>query len=136
MNYYICRCFVFLLLTLSAGRSHLISAEPKAISPQEKETEGGQSIITKMDALIEATKESTIRLEKLKQLLLQYKEKEKEAINNPDDTDNLMRLVNAAKALDEVITENSLQEYFPPQFLQELKKLSHIADKRNIPPAK
>lgn len=99
----------------------------------EKET---SDFVVRMDKLIAATEASVQRQKALRELLIQYKEKEKKAISNPDDTDNLLQLVDLAKKVKSSIEENFLQDYFPPQFLQELDKLSKIAKQKNIPPAK
>ena len=102
----------------------------------EIQTNTNQDVIAKMDALISATEASVERQKALRALLIQYKDKEKQAINNPDDTDNLMQLVELAKQVKESIDANFLQDYFPQQFLQELNKLASIGLKKNIPPAK
>ncbi len=92
--------------------------------------------ITKLDMLIQATENSLTRLKALKVLLTDYKAAEARAITNPNDTDNLLKLVNLAKQVQDSITDAELQDYFAPQFLEELKKFSEIANKKNIPQAK
>ena len=95
-----------------------------------------QDMVTKMDALISATEKSLVSQKEIRDLLMQYKEVEKKAIVDPDNTDNLLKLLLLAKELHESIQKGYLEEYFPPQFLQELDKLAALYDKRSIPPAK
>jgi len=95
-----------------------------------------QDMVKKMDALIEATEKALVRQQEIRKLLVEYKAVEKTAIVDPDNTDNLLKLTFIAKKLNDQIKMSFLDEYFPPQFLQELDKLAAIYDKKNIPPAK
>lgn len=114
----------------------ILLCTPLAAAIPEIEPEKAEDVVTKMDALIAATKASIKRQEALRDLLVQFKESEKKAILNPDDTDNLLQLVTLARQVKESINANFLQDYFSPQFIEELNTLSNISAKKNIPPAK
>lgn len=92
--------------------------------------------IVRIDQLIQATEASLTRLKSLKTLLVDYKKAEVQAVNNPKDTDNLLKLVTLASQIQTTITDSALQDYFAPQFLEELKKFAQISEKKNIPQAK
>lgn len=95
-----------------------------------------QDEVAKIDLLIEATNANLTRLKALKVLLVEYKQTEVQALKDPNDSDNLLKLVNLAKEIQDNINDSALQDYFAPQFLEELKKFAAIADKKNIPQAK
>ncbi len=95
-----------------------------------------QDEVAKVDQLIKATEASLTRLKDLKTLLMQYKQAEVTAVKDPSDTDNLLTLVNLADDIQTIITDAALQDYFSPQFLEELKKFAKISEKKNIPQAK
>jgi len=95
-----------------------------------------QDDVAKIDQLIDATNDNLARLKKLKGLLIEYKQAEVKAIKDPDDTDNLLKLVTLAKEIDDIISDSALQDIFAPQFLEEIKKFAQIAGKKNIPQAK
>lgn len=95
-----------------------------------------QDEVAKIDLLIEATNANLSRLKELKVLLVEYKQAEVQALKDPNDSDNLQSLINLAKQIQDTITDSALQDYFAPQFLEELKKFAAIADKKNIPQAK
>lgn len=90
----------------------------------------------KVDLLIQATEENLVRLKTVKELLADYKKAETIALKNEDDTDNLVKLVALAQKLQTQITDCGLQDYFSPQFLEELKKFSKLAEKKYIPKPK
>jgi hypothetical protein len=104
---------------------------PKNIAKDE-----GQDVVSQIDRLIFATESSLQRQKKIRALLLQYKEVETLAIKDPNNSDNLMKLVGLAKQLQDSIKENHLQDYFPPQFMEEISKLAHVAEKKTILPPK
>ena len=114
------KLFTFLFLAFA---SFAYSAEP-------------QDEVAKVDLLIAATEENLHRLKALRVLMIEYKQAELKAVKDPKDTDNLLKLVTDAKKIHEIISESQLQEYFSPQFLEEIKKFSQVADKKNIPQAK
>ena len=72
----------------------------------------------------------------LREILVKYKQIEMLAIKNPDDVDNLLKLVSLAKKARESIVDLALEDYFSPQFLEELKKLSQISAAKNVPAPK
>ncbi len=92
--------------------------------------------VAKLKQLIEATEETLHKEKKLLELLVQYKQAELLAIKDPENTDNLLKLVQLAKATNDTIKELYLEEYFSPQFLEELNKLAQIATKKTIPAPK
>lgn len=121
-----------LLLQIATTLHAANDANPsQSISVQEPHDE-----VARIDQLIKGTEESLVRLKSLKALLVQYKQAETIAVKNPNDTDNLLKLVNLAKQIQNSIAESYLQDYFAPQFLEELKKFSQIADKKHLPQAK
>ncbi len=95
-----------------------------------------QDEVEKIDQLIEASNDHIARLKKIKLLLVEYKKAEATALKDPNDTDNLLKLVNLAKEILDIINDSSLQDMFSPQFLEELQKFSQISNKKNIPQAK
>lgn len=122
---------LFLFVLLSAP--YTITAAPQA---RDMRIQTDSDALASVDALIRATETNLAKLQAIRKTLAEYKEKETLAIQNPDDTDNLLELVNLAKELDQAISDSLLQNYLPQQFLEEIKKLSNIALKKNIPPAK
>ncbi len=118
--------------------SAMLCAADVKVTPDIKSTPVAQEQdeVTKMDMLIKATENSLVRLKALKTLIVEYKKCELKAINSPSDTDNLYKLVNLAKQIQEGINDSQLQDYFSQQFLDELKRFSEIANKKNIPQAK
>ncbi|MBS0635212.1 MAG: hypothetical protein JSR37_07095 [Verrucomicrobia bacterium] len=104
-----------------------------SLSAQDEVT---QNEVTRMDQLIQATESSLARLKNVRTKLVEYKKAENKAVKDPKDTDNLLKLVNLAKELQTDIDEGALEDYFTPQFLEELKKFAQISDKKNIPQAK
>ena len=95
-----------------------------------------QDEVARVDLLIAASKANLERLNKIRSTLLEYKQAEIKAVKDPKDTDNLLKLVNLAKDLQDEIDEGALHDYFSPQFIEELKKFSQISNKKNIPQAK
>lgn len=120
--------FIFLLVFSFSTLTAIYAADAKISEPQDE--------VAKIDLLIEATNANLSRLKNLKVLLVEYKQAEVQALKDPNDSDNLVTLVNLAKQIQDTITDSALQDYFAPQFLEELKKFSAIADKKNIPQAK
>lgn len=119
------------LFTLALSLSTLTASYAADAKISESQDE-----VAKIDLLIEATNANLARLKALKVLLVEYKQAEVQALKDPNDSDNLLKLVNLAKQIQDTITDSALQDYFAPQFLEELKKFAAIADKKNIPQAK
>lgn len=117
-----------LQLTCLQAASNAPSTDVTVENPQDE--------VAKVDQLILATKDTLKRLEMLKDLLVQYKQAEAAALKNPSNQETVTKLVNLAKQVNDLINETYIQEYFAPQFLEELKKFSQAADKKNIPPAR
>ena len=92
--------------------------------------------IARLDQLIAGTEQSLKKEKELREILVEYKKAEVIAIKNPNDTDNLLKLVSLAKKAHQMIMDTSLDDYFAPQFLEELKKLSQISERKNVPAAK
>ncbi len=95
-----------------------------------------QDELAKVDLLIDATQENLARLKSLRTLIVEYKQAEIKAVKDPKDSDNLLKLVNDARKIQDIITESQLQDYFSSQFIEEIKKFSQISVKKNIPQAK
>jgi hypothetical protein len=92
--------------------------------------------IARLDQLITGTEQQLRKEKQLRELLLEYKKAESAAIKNPHDSDKLAKLVTLAKKAHEAITDTALDDYFTPQFLEELKKLSQISERKNVPAPK
>lgn len=95
-----------------------------------------QDEVEKIDQLIEASNDHIARLKKVRALLIEYKKAEATALKDPNDTDNLLKLVNLAKEILDIINDSSMHDMFSAQFLEELQKFSQISAKKNIPQAK
>jgi hypothetical protein len=100
------------------------------------DSEQPQDELAKTDQLIGATEASLARLKSLRSLIVDYRQCELRAIQDPNDTDNLLKLITLAKQINTIVQDQALQDYYSPQFVEELKKFSQIAEKRNIPQAK
>lgn len=122
------KSFLFALALCLSALTATHAADAKISDSQDE--------VAKIDLLIEATNANLSRLKELKVLLVEYKQAEVQALKDPNDSDNLLSLVNLAKKIQDTITDSALQDYFAPQFLEELKKFAAIADKKNIPQAK
>jgi len=123
------RNFIFSLAALfSLCSIHATAQELRVQAPVDE--------VARVDQLIRASEESLERLKKIRALLIDYKQAELVAVKNPTDTNNLTKLVDTAKKLNTLIDETGVQDYFAPQFLEELKKLAQVSNVKNIPPAK
>jgi hypothetical protein len=91
--------------------------------------------LSKLDVLIAATEESLKRQKLLKERLKNYYALEKACIANPKDTKKLLELVVSAKQVLDDIQNAYIEDYFRPEFIEELQKLAKIGEKKNIPPA-
>ena len=99
-------------------------------------TEEAQDEVARVDLLIEATNASLERLKELRVLLEEYKKAEMTALQDPNNTDNLYKLVTLAKEIQDKIDDMALRDYFAPQFIEELKKFAQIAEQKQIPQAR
>jgi hypothetical protein len=120
---------ILLLLFASCVSPHLLRAE-SVVSFEPRDD------MARLDGLITGTEENLRREKALQGILKEYKKAEAEAIKNPNDSDKLSKLVLLAKKAYGAIVEASLEDYFSPQFLEELKKLSQIAERKNVPAPK
>lgn len=112
----------------------LLQAEAKKM-PSQLSLQETNSELTELDALIKATENSLARQKKLRPLIEEYRRVEKSCIEKPNDTALLFKLAKQGKLVYEAIEESKLQDYFKPEFIQELQKLKAIGDKKSIPPA-
>ena len=108
-------------------------AEQKNSLPQEVKVEETADDLQKLDLLITITQENIEKQKKLRQLLINYREVEQSCIQNSNDPKLLLQLVSSAKKLHDGIDECYLHDYFRHEFLEELKKLTKLAEKKNIP---
>lgn len=122
-----------LVLFAALTCTHFIQADSLTLPSK---TEEPKDEIARLDQLIAATEDNLKKEKALREILVQYKQAEIEAIKNPDNIDNLLKLVSLAKKAREGISETSLDDYFSPQFIEELKKLSQISERKNVPAAK
>ena len=83
--------------------------------------------------LIQAQEQSAKKFKLLLQYLREYQEMEAKAIQNPDNVDGLYKLSEKALEVHEIIRECHVEQYFRPQFLEDLDKVSQTALKRNLP---
>jgi hypothetical protein len=97
---------------------------------------GSKDDIAALDLLISATEKSLQRQKALKVLLVQYKQAEQEAIKNSDDAKSVAKLIACGKEVYSAIKTAYLEDYFSPQFIEELKTLADIGDKKQIPSPK
>lgn len=119
--------------------SSQISLHADPILPQNVatvETQEEQNALAQIDTLIQATQAGLERQKKLKILIEEYKKTENSCFAKPNDIALLFKLAKSGKQLYNAIQENGLTDYFQESFVEELKKLSAIADKKSIPPAK
>lgn len=126
------RSIFFVLLIL--GFSNLYSS-PITL-PHEPDVESTQDELARLDLLIQVSQENIEREKNLRALVVQYRECEANCIKNPNDSQRLVQLIACAKKLHGCIEESYLQDYFRPQFLEELKKLVKVADKKEVPPVR
>ncbi len=89
-----------------------------------------------VNALIDATKQSLVRLERLKKLIQELKDTEQLCMKYPKDQKLLYKLAQIGHETYLALQEAHLEDYFRSEFLSELKKLYEIADKKTIPPAR
>lgn len=121
-------CLASLAALFSLCSIHASAEEIRVQAPVDE--------VAKVDQLIKATEGSLERLKSIRTLLTEYKQAELAAVKNPSDAENLVKLVDTAKKLATLIDDSGIQDYFAPQFLEELKKLAQVSDSKNIPPAK
>lgn len=120
--------FFFLTFGPLQAASNAPSSDVKVEAPQDE--------VARVDQLIAATKDTLKRLEALRAEIIVYKQAEAAVLKNPNDPDAVAKLVISAKQIQDLINTTYVQEYFSPQFLEEIHKFAQIAEKNNIPPAK
>ena len=91
--------------------------------------------ISKLDVLIQIHQENLEKEKVIKTFLTEYKALEK-ACTKSSKIEDLTRLTHIAYKLHTVIQEAFLEDYFRPQFMQELKKLAMVGEKKRIPSVK
>ncbi len=87
-----------------------------------------------INELVHATEAALVRQKELRQLIGEYKLAEKASIDKPNDATLLFALAKAGKAVHLALEQSYLQDYFQPDFIQEVEKLCKIAEKKSIPP--
>lgn len=97
---------------------------------------GAKDDLAALDQLIVATEKALQRQKDLRVLLVQYKQAEQEAIKNSDDAKSVAKLITLGKEVYTAIKTAYLEDYFSPQFIEELKTLAEIGDKKQIPSPK
>ena len=95
-----------------------------------------QDEVKQIEALIQATQESLGRLENIKKIVTDLKNLERLCMKNPKDAKLLYKLAQAGHAAYAAIQEANLEDFFRDEFLEELKKLANLADKKTTPPAR
>jgi len=126
--------FVLFAALLLAAPLH--GKEASASLPALQTLDAVTDECAQMDMLIKASEDNLARQKRVKTLLEEYKKLEKACIEKPNNTPMLFKMADAGKKLSEAIDENYLNDYFKPSFIDDLKKLKSIADKKNIPPAR
>jgi hypothetical protein len=129
---------IFFLLIASFATSFAFAkdAEKAEYLPQEDTLEQVQDETSRIDTLIKATEENLVREKKLKILIQEYRKIEDACIQNPKDTDLLFKLAKTGKEALDCIQETNLSDYFQPEFIKELQRLSQIANKKTPPPVR
>ena len=89
-----------------------------------------------LDQLIIATEKALQKQKEVRSLLVQYKLAEQEAIKNSDDAKRVAKLIFLGNQVYTLIKDAHLGDYFSPQFIEELKTLSEIGEKQQIPSPK
>lgn len=92
-----------------------------------------QNELSTLDALINATQQSLDNQKKIRELFVQYQKLRTLAQQNPDDNEQLIKMVKSAQRLLNSIEENNLSQNFDPDFMTELALFAQIASKRGIP---
>jgi uncharacterized membrane-anchored protein len=93
----------------------------------------GDTELTKMDNLIEVTKQNLESQKHLKELVKEYLQVQKIYMQNTSDKQNGYRMVKKAQQVLDKIKENHLTQAFDQDFLSELTFFANIANKWNNP---
>jgi hypothetical protein len=130
--------WIFLLLVASFTSNFAFAKEEEKLEllPPDDHLEKVQDELSRIDMLIQATEENLLREKKLKTLIAEYRKVEDACIQNPKDTDLLFKLAKTAKEAYDAILETHLEDYFQPEFIKELQRLTQIANKKSPPPAR
>ena len=86
-----------------------------------------------LELLIRAQEESAQKLKKLLTDLSQFQEQEAKCLHGQANSDDLYRLSELAFIVKQGIADCCVEAYFRPQFLEDINKLSLMAEKKNIP---
>jgi hypothetical protein len=113
-----------------------LSAKESSSLPAMETLDQMNDEITQLELLIKATEDNLARQKHVRSLLQDYKKLETACIEKPNNTPMLFKMAHAGCTLYAAIDENYFTDYFRPEFIDDLKKLKAIADKKNIPPAK
>jgi hypothetical protein len=89
----------------------------------------GENELVLLDQLIETTQQSLKEEMRLRDLVKQYQQLQKEYIDQGDDNDKLYQLIKTAYTVLEGIKSLHLEHSFEPEFLSELALLSKPATK-------
>jgi hypothetical protein len=125
----------FFLTFFALMMSTPVFSENPAPLADDRDIEAAEQV-GDIDRLIKATQEAIEKQKNVRGLLENYRKIEKECLQNPSDPDLLFKLADAGKLLFSQIQESGLKDYFKPEFIEELKKLKEISEKRTIPPAR
>ena len=91
--------------------------------------------VSKLEVLIQIHQENLEKEKAIKTLLTEFKTLEKTCTKS-GKTEDLTRLTYSAYKLHSAIKSAFLEDYFRPQFMEELKKLAMVGEKKRIPPVK
>lgn len=96
--------------------------------------EGVPSEEAQLVRLYEATQRSLEQIRKLQENLAAFRKQEAVTLQTPEDVDALYALSQAALRLSQSIRETRLEPYFRPAFIEELSRVSKMAESKAIPP--
>lgn len=123
--------FIILILICSFGASvygaenaniHLV--EPSPLVANE---------LAMLDSLISATKHNLETQKKLRSQIIEYQKAQAAYIMNPDDRDQLVKVIKQAYTVLETIKNNHLSQSFSQEFISELTLFAQVATKKGIP---
>ena len=126
-----------IILLLSLISLPLFAAEPtKEALAEEEPIIQTHDELTDINLLIQATQESLARQKEIRDLIANYKELETKCLASTNDPDLLFKYAQTGKKLYEALNNDGLLDYFSSDFVDGLKKLKEIADKKNVPPVR
>ena len=89
--------------------------------------------LSRLDLLIEATRQSLEEQQKLRKKIVEYQKIQDAHLLHPHDNEILFRMIKSAHAILKLIQDNYLEHTFDPEFISELKVLAQVATKHGIP---